>query len=164
MFRCSFVFAVACVKSTEDGALPNNLHKSQDWLLPLDVTTLVADNCDLSSKHAMSLTSTVLRKASEPMLAQIKLQKARHSDHMVLHLESIVPMYRRNGYKIPEFDARREIMHYLNGFHGHIEWLTSYLDNEGLAEYDTTMDFVEHFRLSHSLCGLWIMIKFVRDI
>lgn len=131
MYRCLFVFAVACVKSAEYGTPPNNLGKSQDWPLPLEVTTLVADNCDLSSKHALSLTSTVLRKASEPLLAQIKLQKARHIDHMVLQLESIVPMYRRNGYKIPEFDARREIMHYLNGFHGHVEWLVVYLEDEG---------------------------------
>ena len=106
--------------------------------LPVDVLSLItAEYCDNPTLSALCMTSHVLCTDSKPLLSRRKTHTAnREIDHLSFRLTDIVSKYRRNEHLIPSFHAKNEVVHYLNGFHGHIDWLTTYLDSETVDHDD----------------------------
>ena len=106
--------------------------------LPVDVISLIAaDYCDNPTLSALSMAADVLYTDSKPLLVLRKQQASnRGVDNLTFRLTGIVSKYRRNERLIPTFDSRNEVVHYLNGFHGHIDWLTTYLDSETVDHDD----------------------------
>ena len=140
-FHWLFVLCIGYVQSAEDGSAvlePPTPPKRSFRSLDVVATSLIAEACDVPDLSSFSRVGRVPHEAS-----QFWLGERKELWQLEKRLSTIVAL---SPFFFPEFDARDEIKHYLNGFDGRIALLVDYLE--------TTM--------GHDIHGLCVGMRRIR--
>ena len=119
--------------------------------LPIDVTAKIVWylQCDDTALAHFSETNRAHYVLARPVLI-IREQLYFHSIE-----RSLIEIVEKSGAKrieVPEFSARREIEHYLDGFEGHIDWLMEFLKSTNQDDAHI-MEHIDEFQTKLARCG-----------
>ena len=163
---CLFTFCAVCVLSAEIQAIL--VHPPIPQIPPLrpDETSLVAEFCDYLTLLTLSQVARDPRAISKPLLDRLDTETERLEEELnysPYRHYCDTPGWEWRSF-FAEFDARREIRHYLNGFEGHIDFFAADAVLQFTKHQQSipklTINFITQFRddlRRHQLCFQWTL-------
>ena len=160
-----------CVLSAEIDEIL--VHSPIPQIPPLrpDETSLVAEFCDYATLLTLSQVARDPRAVSKPLLDRLDTETERLEEYLnyspYRHYCDTPGWEWRSFFE--EFDARREIRHYLNGFEGHIDFFAAdavlqFTKHQQSIPKQTIIfirQFLDDLR-RHQLCFQWTLLPLHR--